>query len=86
MTDTTPEAPRGLDARLPRAELEAVYAAEFRRADEEGWARRLFEKDATLWSADPIVQEKIAAAAERTAGNTDRMKELMEEDEGAQFE
>ncbi|MEI8258783.1 MAG: hypothetical protein WCJ30_24195 [Deltaproteobacteria bacterium] len=32
------------------------------------------------------VQEKIAAAAERTAGNTDRMKELMEEDEGAQFE
>jgi len=61
MSDTTPEAPRGLDARLPRAELEAVYAAEFRRADEEGWARRLFEKDATLWSADPIVQEKIAA-------------------------
>jgi len=61
MTDTTPEAPRGLDARLPRAELEAVYAAEFRRAEEERWARRLFEKDATLWSADPAVQERIAA-------------------------
>jgi hypothetical protein len=47
MTDTTPGAPRGLDARLPRADLEAVYAAEFRRAEEERWAQRLFEQDAS---------------------------------------
>jgi len=61
MSDTTPEGPRGVDARLPRAELEAIYAAEFRRARDEGWARRLFEKDASLWSADPAVQERISA-------------------------
>ena len=60
MSDTTPESPRGVDARLPRAELEANYAAEFRRARDEGWARRLFEKDASLWSADPAVQARIA--------------------------
>jgi glucose-6-phosphate isomerase len=60
MSDTTPEGPRGVDARLPRAELEANYAAEFRRAREEGWARRLFEKDAGLWSADPEVQARIS--------------------------
>jgi transaldolase/glucose-6-phosphate isomerase len=61
MSDSTPEGPRGVDARLPRAELEANYAAEFRRARDEGWARRLFEKDASLWSADPAVREKIVA-------------------------
>ena len=60
MSDTTPEGPRGMEARLPRAELEAIYAAEFRRALDERWAGRLFEKDASLWSADPEVQGKIA--------------------------
>lgn len=60
MSDSTPEGPRGVDARLPRAELEAIYAAEFRRARDEGWARRLFEKDTSLWSADPEVQARIA--------------------------
>ena len=59
MSETTPEGPRGVDARLPHAELEANYAAEFRRARDEGWARRLFEKDAGLWSADPAVRERI---------------------------
>ena len=59
MSDTTPEGPRGVDARLPHPELEAIYAAEFRRARDEGWARRLFEKDASLWSSDPEVQARI---------------------------
>jgi glucose-6-phosphate isomerase len=61
MSDTTPEGPRGVNARLPRPELEANYAAEFRRARDEGWARRLFEKDASLWSADSEVQAKIVS-------------------------
>jgi transaldolase/glucose-6-phosphate isomerase len=60
MDQTASGGPRGVDARLPHPDLEAVYAAEFRRAREQGWARRLFEKDPSLWTPDGAVAARIA--------------------------
>ena len=60
MDQTAPGGPRGVDARLPHPGLEAVYAAEFRRAREQEWARRLFAKDPSLWTADATVAARIA--------------------------
>ena len=56
MSDSTSDGPRGVDARLPHTELEANYAAEFRRARDEGVGPADFKKDASLWSSDPEVQ------------------------------
>ncbi len=53
-------APGTLDARIDDSALAAAVAATVRRADEERWSDRLHERDVTLWSADPEVQEKIA--------------------------
>ncbi len=53
-------APGTLDARIDDPALAAAVAATVRRADEERWSDRLHERDVTLWSADPAVQEKIA--------------------------
>jgi transaldolase/glucose-6-phosphate isomerase len=43
---------------LPDALREPVEAA-MRRAMDEGWVRRVWDRDATLWSGDEPVQEKI---------------------------
>lgn len=49
-----------LDARIDDPALVAAVAAALLRAAEEHWAERLHERDTTLWSTDPAVQEKIA--------------------------
>jgi glucose-6-phosphate isomerase len=46
-------------ARLP-AELEEAVERGLARATSEGWVRRIWERDVTLWSDDPQVGEKIA--------------------------
>ena len=53
-------APGTLDARIDDPALAAAVAAVLLRAAEERWAERLQERDTTLWSSDPAVQEKIA--------------------------
>jgi len=45
--------------RLALGELAAAYAEAVERARVEDWVNRLFARDATLWSADPKVQEAI---------------------------
>jgi glucose-6-phosphate isomerase len=58
MTDpasTTLAAPR-----LALADGETAYAAAVERARTEAWAARLFDRDVTLWTADPRVAEAIA--------------------------
>ncbi len=52
-------APGTLDARIDHPTLAAAVAAAIARADVGRWAGRLHERDTTLWSADPAVQEKI---------------------------
>ena len=51
--------PGTLDARIGDPTLAAAVAAAVARAGEERWAERLHERDTTLWSGDPAVQEKI---------------------------
>jgi glucose-6-phosphate isomerase len=53
-------APGTLDARIDDPTLAAVVQSALRRADEERWAERLHDRDTTLWSSDPAVQEMIA--------------------------
>ncbi len=53
-------APGTLDVRIDDPTLAAAVAATLARADDERWAERLYERDTTLWSSDPAVQEKIA--------------------------
>jgi glucose-6-phosphate isomerase len=47
-------------ARMALGDGEAAYRSAVARADEESWARRLFERDASLWSADERVQGGIS--------------------------
>jgi transaldolase/glucose-6-phosphate isomerase len=51
--------PGTLDARIDDPTLAAAVAAAVARADAERWADRLHERDTTLWSSDPAVQEKV---------------------------
>jgi transaldolase / glucose-6-phosphate isomerase len=61
MPDTLPTfAPDALAARIHDPELARAVQAAVQRADDERWVERLHDRDATLWSADPAVQEKIA--------------------------
>ncbi|MCU0504434.1 MAG: hypothetical protein MUE82_01465 [Chloroflexi bacterium] len=60
MDQTASGGPRGVDARLSHPELEAAFAAESRRAREQEWARRLFDRDTSLWTADGVVAARIA--------------------------
>jgi transaldolase/glucose-6-phosphate isomerase len=53
-------APGTLDARIDDPTLAAAVAAMLARAAAEQWSDRLHERDVTLWSSDPAVQEKIA--------------------------
>ncbi len=53
-------APGTLDARIDDPTLAAAVAATLTRAADEQWSDRLHERDVTLWSSDPAVQEKIA--------------------------
>ncbi len=53
-------APGTLDARIDDPTIAAAVAAALARADAERWGERLHERDTTLWSSDPAVQEKIA--------------------------
>ena len=53
-------APGTLDARIDDPALAAAVAAALARADEERWGERLHDRDTTLWSTDPAVQEPIA--------------------------
>jgi len=53
-------APGTLDARIDDPALAAAVAAALARADEERWSERLHDRDTTLWSSDPAIQEKIA--------------------------
>jgi transaldolase/glucose-6-phosphate isomerase len=58
MTDTT-----AASAPLPRLALgehEAAYSAAVERARSESWAKRLFDRDPSLWSANERVQAAIA--------------------------
>jgi glucose-6-phosphate isomerase len=45
--------------RLALGEATAAYDAAVERARTEDWVNRLFDRDATLWSSDPRVQETI---------------------------
>ncbi len=49
-----------LDARIPDAGHVAAVSAALQAADEERWVDRLHERDASLWTTDPAVAEKIA--------------------------
>ena len=61
MAETLPTfAPDALDARIDDAVLAQAVGAGLRRADDERWVERLHDRDTTLWSDDPVVQEKIA--------------------------
>ena len=53
-------APGTLDARIDNPTLAAAVAATLARAAVEQWSDRLHDRDTTLWSSDPAVQEKIA--------------------------
>lgn len=53
-------APGTLDARIDNPALAAAVGAALRTADEERWAERLHDRDASLWSTDPALQERIA--------------------------
>ena len=53
-------APGTLDARIDDAILSAAVTAALARAADERWSDRLHDRDVTLWSSDPAVQEKIA--------------------------
>jgi transaldolase/glucose-6-phosphate isomerase len=53
-------APGTLDARIDDPTLAAAVAATRARAADEPWGDRRHERDTTLWSSDPAVQEKIA--------------------------
>jgi len=53
-------APGTLDARIDDPTLSAAVAATLARAAGERWSDRLHDRDVTLWSSDPAVQEKIA--------------------------
>ncbi|HET9085441.1 MAG TPA: hypothetical protein VFN41_13655 [Candidatus Limnocylindrales bacterium] len=58
MTDPVSSAVQSPDLALGAAE--AAYRAAVDQARSGEWARRLFEKDASLWSADPEVQKAIS--------------------------
>jgi len=62
MAETTlpPFAPGTLDARIDDPTLAAAVVAALARAADEQWSDRLHDRDVTLWSTDPAVQEKIA--------------------------
>ena len=53
-------APGTLDARIDDPTLSAAVAATMARAADERWSDRLHDRDVTLWSSDPAVQERIA--------------------------
>jgi glucose-6-phosphate isomerase len=53
-------APGTLDARIDDPALAEAVTTALLRAAEERWSDRLHDRDTTLWSADPAVQEKIA--------------------------
>jgi glucose-6-phosphate isomerase len=53
-------APGTLDARIDDPALAEAVTAALLRAAQERWAERLQDRDTTLWSTDPAVQEKIA--------------------------
>jgi glucose-6-phosphate isomerase len=53
-------APGTLDARIDDPTLATAVAAALDRAGAERWSERLHERDTSLWSSDPVVQEKIA--------------------------
>ncbi len=60
MTDRVP-APDGLPAGIELGPAEAkLWATAAERARAESWAERLFDRDSSLWSADPVVQAGIA--------------------------
>ena len=54
-----PDAPQPLHVRGLDATATAAVAAVTRRAVAEGWARRIWDRDASLWSTDPAVQATI---------------------------
>jgi glucose-6-phosphate isomerase len=53
-------APGTLDARIDDPTRSTAVAATLARAADERWGDRLHDRDVTLWSSDPAVQEKIA--------------------------
>lgn len=53
-------APGTLDARIDDPALAEAVTVALLRAAEERWSERLNDRDTTLWSTDPAVQEKIA--------------------------
>ena len=54
-----PDAPQSLVMRGLDAAATAAVAAATQRAVTEGWARRIWDRDAALWSPDPDVQATI---------------------------
>ena len=54
-----PDAPQSLVMRGLDATATAAVAAATQRAVTEGWARRIWDRDAALWSPDPDVQATI---------------------------
>ena len=53
-------APGTLDARIDDPALAAAVVAALTRARDERWGQRLYDRDATLWSSDPAVHERVA--------------------------
>jgi glucose-6-phosphate isomerase len=61
MADSLPMfAPDALEAHIVDPALVRAVEAALLRADAERWVERLHDRDASLWSADPEVQAKIA--------------------------
>jgi len=52
-------APGTLDARIDDPALAEAVTTVLLRAAEERWSARLQDRDASLWSSDPAVQEAI---------------------------
>ena len=60
MTDDTVSAPTPTAPDLTLGEGTAAYDAAVQRARDERWAERLWDRDPSLWSANPAVQAAIS--------------------------
>ena len=71
MTDPVPAA-GSLPAGIQLAPVDAArWTAATDRAHNETWAARLFDRDSSLWSSDPVVQAGIAETAATNALGTE---------------
>ncbi|MDQ3128207.1 MAG: hypothetical protein M3Q66_07105, partial [Chloroflexota bacterium] len=60
MNDDAVSAPTPITPDLTLGEGTAAYDTAVQRARDERWVERLWDRDASLWSADPVVQATIS--------------------------